>query len=284
MYFSVVIPYYNDFKGLKRAVNSIIHQTKSEFVKEIIIVDDCSQIEPLNSTNQIKLLEKLSETNIEIIFYQLKNNKGPGNARNLGILKSKYDYVCLLDSDEFWHKSKIDYIIDAINKIKNQNHEFVLLGHRRSIKNEEDYKRDFSLYEEKKSPICLNSIQLLIKNPLPTSSIIINKSEYRIDFDEKSRYSEDYKFILQNTLCLRKKAYLIKEDLVFTDKHYYADSGLGSQLDKMQKGEISNYLLLFRSDIDWGIKFSLPFIIMFSYLKYIRRKILTSFSKMTKNL
>lgn len=274
--FSVVIPYYNDLMGLERAVDSVLSQSKVECVKEIIIIDDFSHIYPLTFEIQQNLKTKSSLKNVDILFFRLNKNQGPGNARNIGIEKSRSKFVCLLDSDEFWYKSKIEDVFNSIQYINANKEEFVLLGHKRTIVSKTNLEKSLKIDSHiNKKPVRLNTIQLLIRNPLPTSSLVINKEQYDVNFNHDIRYSEDYRFILQNTLISKKNAYILKKELVFTDKHYYAESGLGSNLKKMQRGEVDNYLMLIKSDVNLIIKSLLPLIILFSYLKYIKRNLIT---------
>tara|TARA_X000001036_G_scaffold438226_1_gene485506 strand:- start:3169 stop:4176 length:1008 start_codon:yes stop_codon:yes gene_type:complete len=77
---------------------------------EIIIVNTSSKIEIEKS-----LIQKLKKKKVELIVIK-KKNLMPGAARNVGILKSKYDYIFFLDMntlpfDENWLKLNFDYLL-----------------------------------------------------------------------------------------------------------------------------------------------------------------------------
>lgn len=96
---SVIIPTFNRVTYLERALLSV--QKQSASCSEIIIVDDGST----DSTKNYVLKKTARDSRIKYFFQE---NKGPAAARNLGILKSKYNYIAFLDSDDHWHKKKLD--------------------------------------------------------------------------------------------------------------------------------------------------------------------------------
>lgn len=101
---SIIIPTYNRCAWIKHAIDSVLQQTYQNF--ELLIVDD-------GSTDITKGV--LSEYGNKIkYFYQ--SNKGPAAARNLGIKKSNGDYICFLDSDDRWVKSKLQTQVDLVTK------------------------------------------------------------------------------------------------------------------------------------------------------------------------
>lgn len=94
---SVIIPLYNEEKYIKECLESVINQTYKNL--EIIVVDD-------NSTdNSLKIVKEIKDKRIKVI--KLKQNNGVANARNKGVEKATGDYICFLDSDDFWVKDKI---------------------------------------------------------------------------------------------------------------------------------------------------------------------------------
>ncbi|WP_372998763.1 glycosyltransferase family 2 protein [Sulfurimonas sp.] len=94
MEISVVIPTYNRYNVLQRALESVYAQTHKP--KEVIIIDDGSTDE----TSQILKLFPDAK-----YFYQ--NNAGVSSARNLGIKKANFEWIAFLDSDDEWHPEKL---------------------------------------------------------------------------------------------------------------------------------------------------------------------------------
>ncbi len=87
--FSIIIPVYNRPDEVDELLESLTTQTVKDF--EVIIVEDGSQ-KPCKDVCD-KYIGKLD------IKYHLKENGGPGPARNYGVEKAQGDYVLILDSD-----------------------------------------------------------------------------------------------------------------------------------------------------------------------------------------
>ncbi|MCK4907732.1 MAG: glycosyltransferase family 2 protein [Spirochaetes bacterium] len=99
-FFSVIIPVYNRTSVLKRAVESVIAQTFRDY--EIIIVNDGST----DKTDEV--INSLKSSYKQISAIHLDNNHGVSYARNRGIEKSAGTFISILDSDDEWHKNKLE--------------------------------------------------------------------------------------------------------------------------------------------------------------------------------
>lgn len=95
---SVIIPMHNSSKYILECVESVINQTYKNL--EIILIDDKSSDDTLEKVSSLK------DKRIRII--KLKKNSGAAVARNKGIEESTGDYICFLDSDDYWVNDKID--------------------------------------------------------------------------------------------------------------------------------------------------------------------------------
>ena len=112
---SIIMPLYNNEKYVIEAIQSVINQTYKEW--ELLIINDASTD---NSKNVVqKFLHQKKDNRIN--FIDLKENKGVSFARNLGIMKSKGEYISFLDSDDFWDKN---FLILLYTKIKKSNYKF----------------------------------------------------------------------------------------------------------------------------------------------------------------
>jgi glycosyltransferase involved in cell wall biosynthesis len=96
---SVISPVYNREKFISRFIGSIQNQNFKDI--EIILVDDNS------SDNSVKLIENYKREDKRIILIKNKNNRGTFVARNLGVLKSKAQYVIIPDPDDIISKDII---------------------------------------------------------------------------------------------------------------------------------------------------------------------------------
>jgi glycosyltransferase involved in cell wall biosynthesis len=90
-FFSVIITTYNRSTLLKRALNSLIAQTETDW--EAIIVDD-------GSTDDTASLIKPYMENDSRIKYVYQKNAGYAMAKNTGIFLSKGKFITFLDSDD----------------------------------------------------------------------------------------------------------------------------------------------------------------------------------------
>lgn len=120
---TVVIPLYNKESYISEAIRSLAFQEKKAF--EIIIVDDCSTDQSLILVKEAVsfFAPQFLQTNIKII--ELKENKGPGNARNIGIENAEGELISFLDADDYYAPTCLK---DADLLIKQENLDVLVLG------------------------------------------------------------------------------------------------------------------------------------------------------------
>lgn len=100
---SIVLANYNGAKYLEETIVSVINQDIDDY--EFIIVDDGS------TDNSRVIIDKYLRHYPNIIrpIYQ-PDNKGQGEAINIGISLAKGELICLLDSDDVWLPNKLRYV------------------------------------------------------------------------------------------------------------------------------------------------------------------------------
>ena len=93
---SVIIPCYNSYKTIERALNSVVNQ--SLLPREIILVDDCS------NDKTLELLNNFKKNNLEynIIILSLEKNVGAASARNRAWDIAKSYVIAFLDIEDSW--------------------------------------------------------------------------------------------------------------------------------------------------------------------------------------
>ncbi|UCN01111.1 glycosyltransferase [Sulfurimonas sp. SWIR-19] len=96
---SVIIPTYNRYKLLKRAIKSVLDQTYT--AKEIIVIDD-------GSTDATCNIQK----DFPNIIYIYQKNRGVSAARNRGIEIAKSEWIAFLDSDDEFYPQKLQKQVD----------------------------------------------------------------------------------------------------------------------------------------------------------------------------
>lgn len=100
---SIIVPMYNAEKHIKKTLQTISQQTYSNF--EVLMIDDCS-------TDNTKEIAESYLKNNRFTLIALKTNSGVANARNIGIENSTGDYICFLDSDDWWSPYKLEIQIN----------------------------------------------------------------------------------------------------------------------------------------------------------------------------
>ncbi len=111
IFVSFIVPMYNSSKSIKKCLNSIVK--KNFFNYEIIVVDDHSK------DKSLKIVKKFSKLYPNIIkIFQNKKNYGVSYSRNVGIKKSKGDYLVFIDSDDFIFKKNLLKVIDKVKTFK----------------------------------------------------------------------------------------------------------------------------------------------------------------------
>lgn len=101
---SVIIPTYNSDKYLCEALDSVLHQTCSDY--EIIIIDDGST----DSTREI-----IANRYNSVRYYYVQNN-GVAAARNVGISMAQGELIAFLDADDKWLPEKLEKQAALFNK------------------------------------------------------------------------------------------------------------------------------------------------------------------------
>lgn len=102
--FSIIVPAYNTYYYIDKCLKSILKQNFKNL--EIIVIDDGSTD---NLKKKVKNLKK-SYKNL-IRFYRTKH-RGVSNARNLGLKKSRGEYIVFVDSDDYLNYDIFNYIND----------------------------------------------------------------------------------------------------------------------------------------------------------------------------
>ncbi len=97
MQISVIIPTYNRAHMLAFALESVLKQSYP--IQEIIVVDDASE----DDTR-----DRLDEFRDRVRIIRLEQNHGVSHARNQGIQASNAEWLAFLDSDDRWHREKLE--------------------------------------------------------------------------------------------------------------------------------------------------------------------------------
>ena len=105
---SVILPFHNnDEKYIVKFLNNLLNQTFEDY--EIIF------IQYDNTNNSFDILNEYVKIDKRLIILN-KNTKGIGEARNLGILHAKGEYISFLDINNFFDSNFLKQLINEIDK------------------------------------------------------------------------------------------------------------------------------------------------------------------------
>lgn len=107
MTLSFIIPVYNVEQYLAKCLDSIL--VGNAFTGQVVCVNDGS------TDNSLEILEQYEAIypNVEIIT---QPNAGLSAARNSGIKAATGEYVCFLDSDDYWEPNVLDELLAQIDR------------------------------------------------------------------------------------------------------------------------------------------------------------------------
>lgn len=165
---------------IDKTIESILDQSYPNF--ELIIVDD-------NSTDATTtIVEQFSDPRIKLIrLYE--NTGGPAKPRNVGLQNSTGDVVAFCDSDDLWHKDKLDIQISTLMKT---SYEMICTDRLNFVKsNTAELTANIGNW----NTIPLRKINFKFINPVSLSSVIAYKRVFEFhQFNEEPRLIavEDY--------------------------------------------------------------------------------------------
>lgn len=97
---SVVMPAYNVEKYIGEAIQSVISQSYTNW--QLLVIDDCS------TDRTAEIAEKFEKLDKRIRVLRNSQNMGVAKTRNRGFDLVQGEWVALLDSDDRWHKEKLE--------------------------------------------------------------------------------------------------------------------------------------------------------------------------------
>ena len=172
-FFSVIIPTYNRANLIPKAIESILNQTFVDW--ELIIVDD-------GSCDETKaVVANYKDNRIKYIW---QKNKERSAARNNGISNSKGEYICFLDSDDYFLPDRLQSFF-----IELSNRKFPIAIFYTGICFDTNGKIE---RREENPNIFGNMLEYVVYNPIGNPQVCIHKSILdKHKFNESISISED---------------------------------------------------------------------------------------------
>lgn len=190
---SVILPTYNRCLLLKRAINSVLCQSFTNY--ELLVVDDCST----DNTQD----EVLSIQDNRIQYIRHRQNKGGSAARNTGINHSKGNYISFLDDDDEYSLDRLSNLIVAL---KNKPECGYVLS-KMVLKTV-----DNTIHVPKSNPLPFTYVDVLLGRIPPVYHTTLIRKEVLVYFDESLPRWQDLDFMVR----LRQKS-----QPLFVDKITY---------------------------------------------------------------
>ena len=197
---SVIMPAYNAQKFINKAIESVLFQTYENI--ELIIVDDAST----DTTRDIVL--KYAEKDKRVTYYKLSKNQGCAYARNFGLTKAKGEYIAFLDSDDYWHKDKLQQQISIIDT---KNHTISVTAY-------EMINENGKIIKNRNIKGVVTYADLLMENSIIFSTVLCRFTDIKDIKFKSDWYHEDYVFLLD---CLNSgmKVCGVNKTLVYYRVH-----------------------------------------------------------------
>lgn len=186
---------FNAESSILNALSSAFSQTYKK--KEIIVIDDCSTDNSLKVINRSRFIN-----NIKV--FKNKKNKGAAFSRNIVTKKSKGDYICYMDDDDFSDKNRIKNQLKSIHNEGFNKNDCVLSICNIKREYPSGYIKEMLVFGSKsQKPNNFEMIDFLLFNEqkenidygfgCPTCAMLISKKALEVakGFDENLKRVED---------------------------------------------------------------------------------------------
>ena len=215
MKYSIITVNYNNKDGLRKTIESVIHQTYRDF--EYIVIDGGSTD---GSADVLKEYDK------QITYWVSEPDKGIYNAMNKGIAKAKGEYLNFMNSGDCF------YAPDILEKVSNYNYETDFIVGRDYHYSETKQRGHASIQPPRTTMIhffffFLDHQSSFIKRELFNDSL----------YDENYRLVSDWIFFTEKIVKENKQVRFIPDIICRRE-----EGGLSEQQHDRNRKEINNYL------------------------------------------
>lgn len=202
---SFIVPVYNVAPYLHKCVDSLIHQDFSDY--EIVLIDDGSTDESGKICDELS--ESISDERLVIRVLHQKN-AGLSTARNTGIKAAKGEYICFVDSDDYWEENVLGGLMAQVER---ENLDVLRFNYQNvRLKNEGKYE----VFQPNKDP----------KRDVDYSASVVDGETFLNERLGPACYA--VMFILRRDIILNLKSEIINhkseiDDCLFTSGIYFED-------------------------------------------------------------
>ena len=107
LHLSALVTCYNERAYIAEAIESVLAQSASQSIEQIVVVDDGS------TDGSGEILSLIASSEDRVTVYHIEN-KGLAGARNFGLSRVHTPFVALLDGDDLWHEDKVARQLDTV--------------------------------------------------------------------------------------------------------------------------------------------------------------------------
>ena len=160
---SVVIPVYNRSFELRRALESLVAQTKVDF--EVLVCDD-------GSTEDIRAVISPFENQIDVRYQRIENSGGPARPRNVAIGMARGEWISFLDSDDWWDDGRMATVSASLSD------DIDFLYHPLRVVTDSGLTRTLERRSVIGSPFKGDALSQMVMhgNPVPNSAAVVRRS------------------------------------------------------------------------------------------------------------
>ena len=177
---SVIMNCHNGEKYLKKSIESTIQQTYKNW--ELVFFDNFS------TDKSKKILKNYIDKRIK--YFKSKKYLTLYKARNIAIKKAKGKYIAFLDTDDWWHKTKLEEQIKFLKK--NKKYQIICTNFYLYFQNTNKFKKCYS-----NLPSGLITQKLLNNYSVGISTVLLEKKFFKkFAFNEKYNIVGDFDFFI----------------------------------------------------------------------------------------
>lgn len=224
IFFSVIIPTYNQGELLNKALRSVLNQSFKNF--EIIVIDNFSD------DDTQKIVENFGSS--KIVYEKIKNHGVIAKSRNEGIKISRGKWLAFLDSDDIWYEERLQIVSDFMS----ENNDYDIICTDELIVNKILNKKKIWKY----GPFINNFYKHLLQrgNCVSTSASIVKKEfllKQNILFNEKKDFitAEDYDFFMN--LAFKKAKFKFLHNVL--GEHFFYNKSQSSNYESHKAAIVS---------------------------------------------
>lgn len=219
--FSIVIPTYNHAHLIRRCLDSIVSQTFDCW--EAIIINNYSK------DNTIETVESYNDSRIRLI--NNANNGIIAVSRNKGITEANGEWICFLDSDDWWTPEKLEACLPYLNDYDLLYHPLQSYCEKNGI-----VDKNNNVYRKPNIPVFFDLLRY--GNYLANSSVVIRSSLIKnigLLCEEKDFVAiEDYEYWLKASI-ITDRFFCIPKVLGY---YWISETSISIKNDKVNKLDV----------------------------------------------